>query len=82
MHRETAQAIWYRRLDRACFTSDDADTTTSTAAKTVERPATATIGLKGRWFPRFTTTSAAEEWRPLAEERRRWAVEASGDRQY
>ena len=70
MNRDTAQAIWYRRLDRDCFTAEE------TAA--TEQQQTSTPSTWGRWFPRFTTTSASEEWRPLAEERRRWAVEAGG----
>lgn len=74
MHRETAQAIWFRKLDRNCFTTED------TAA--TEQPNTSASARRGRWFPRFTTASAADEWRPLAEERRRWAVEASGDSAY
>ena len=72
MNRETAQAIWFRKLDRNCFTSGDTAATEQPAA-----PA-----KRGRWFPRFTATSAAEEWRPLAEDRRRWAVEAAGDSAY
>jgi hypothetical protein len=78
MHRETAQAIWYRRLDRNCFTSKDASADTAAAE---QRPTAAPV-QKGRWFPRLWGVNAAEEWRPLAEERRRWAVEASGDNAY
>lgn len=74
MHRETAQAIWFRKLDRTCFTSEDPAAT--------EQPNTSAPAKRGRWFPRFTAASAAEEWRPLAEDRRRWAVEASGDSAY
>lgn len=72
MHRETAQAIWYRRLDRNCFTSADASAEQQPAA-----PA-----KRGRWFPRFGAVNASEEWRPVAEERRRLAVELSGDSAY
>jgi hypothetical protein len=74
MHRDTAQAIWYRRLDRNCFTAGD--TTANEQLHT-----SASVGWS-RWFPRFTATSASEEWRPLAEDRRRLAVEASGDSAY
>jgi len=74
MNRDTAQAIWYRRLDRNCFTAED---TTATEQLNTSAPA-----QRSRWFPRFTATSASEEWRPLAEDRRRLAVEASGDSAY
>ena len=74
MNRDTTQAIWYRKLDRNCFTSGD------TAA--AEHLNTSVPVKRGRWFPRFTATSAAEEWRPLAEDRRRWAIKASGDSAY
>jgi hypothetical protein len=81
MNRETAQAIWYRRLDRDCFTTEPTDDNTFDTTAT-EQMYTATAPRWGRWFPRFTATSASEEWRPLAEERRRWAVEATGDSAY
>lgn len=74
MHRDTAQAIWYRRLDRNCFSAED-----TAASEQQDRPAPTGWG---RWFPRFTATSASEEWRPVAEDRRRWAVEATGDSAY
>lgn len=74
MNRETARAIWFRKLDRNCFTSGD---TAATEQSDMSAPA-----RRGRWFPRFTAASAAEEWRPLAEDRRRWAIEASGDSAY
>jgi hypothetical protein len=74
MHRDTAQAIWYRKLDRNCFSAED-------TAATEQQHTPAPAG-RSRWFPRFTATSASEEWRPLAEDRRRWAVEAAGDSAY
>ena len=64
MHRETAQALWYRRLDRRCFTAKTSSTTDTAA--TEQHEGSATPG--NRWTRLFSGTTAAEE-------RRRWAVE-------
>lgn len=77
MHRDTAQAIWYRRLDRNCFSAED-----TAATEQQQQQHTSTPSWWGRWIPRFTATSASEEWRPLAEDRRRWSVKATGDSAY
>ncbi|MGE3911758.1 MAG: hypothetical protein AB7K36_20540 [Chloroflexota bacterium] len=72
MNRDTAQAIWYRRLDRRCFTSESSSTPAPTVTHefaTVESPP------RGRWVPAVAETSTADEWPPLAENRRRLAVE-------
>lgn len=75
MTRDTAVAIWYRRLDPGCFTSrrqaTDAD----------GRPYMETS--HDAWAETDATVHASnvsDHWPSLADDRRGWSVEATADR--
>jgi hypothetical protein len=76
MTRDTALAIWYRRLDPGCFTnphsSADADTRPAMEVSTGEPKAPETTV--------YASTAVSDHWPNLAGDRRGWSVEAVADR--
>jgi hypothetical protein len=75
MTRDTAAAIWYRRLDPGCFTSrrqaSDADGHPSMEASyDIQTGPGATVHA----------TEVSDHWPSLAGDRRGWSVEAAADR--
>jgi hypothetical protein len=75
MNRETAVAIWYRRLDPGCFTTPrrtaDAD-----GSPSMETSAGEQVGADAPVY----ATNVADHWPALAGDRRGWSVEAAADR--
>jgi hypothetical protein len=75
MTRETAVAIWYRRLDPGCFTTPrrtaDAD-----GSPAMERSTAEQIGTDSATY----ATDVSGHWPSLAGDRRGWSIEAVADR--
>jgi len=76
MTRDTAVAIWYRRLDPGCFTSprssNDADGRPAMEASSDARTEPgATV---------YAAETISDHWPTLAGDRRGWSVEAAADR--
>jgi hypothetical protein len=75
MARETAVAIWYRRLDPGCFTTPRRDDVTDGS------PAMETgTGVRAATERPLYATNVSDHWPSLAEERRGWSVEPVADR--
>jgi hypothetical protein len=58
MNRDTAVAIWYRRIDPRCFTSQDASTPDEDTGPSVFQP----------------SSVAPNTWQPIPDERKRWVL--------
>ena len=75
MTRETAVAIWYRRLDPGCFTSGrhahDGEGRPSMEASQGEPVAPE---------PSVYASKVSDHWPSLTGDRRGWSVEAAADR--
>ena len=64
MNRETAVAIWYRRIDPRCFTTPDPSTTD-------EDPGQPTLQA---------ATIVPNSWLPIPDERKRWILGSLAER--
>jgi hypothetical protein len=75
MTRDTATAIWYRRIDRRCFTNHHSSSDAN------DRPAMET-SYAARTEPEATvhTPRLSDDWPALANDRRGWAIDAVADR--
>ena len=75
MHRETAVAIWYRRLDPGCFTSPrgESDEDGRPSMETAHREMAAPEGA-------VLATSISDYWPTLADDEHDWPSEAATNR--
>ena len=72
MNRETAAAIWYRRLDPGCFTIPRR-TTRADGSPVMETSAGEQVGASAPVY----ATNVSDHWPSLAEDRRGWSAEVA-----
>ena len=75
MNRETAVAIWYRRLDPSCFTTPRR-TAGADGSPVMEISAGEQVGASAPVY----ATNVSDHWPSLVEEQHGWSIEAAADR--
>ena len=68
MNRDTATAMWYRRIDRHCFAAQDSSGTANRSARSASIE------------PARPERRVSNGWRVLLNDRRGWTIEAAADR--
>ena len=68
MNRDTATAMWYRRIDQHCFAAQDSSETATRSARSASTE------------PARPETHDSNGWRVLANDRHGWTIEAAADR--